>query len=219
MQKACFFSSTIGKKVVVALTGIILVGFVIGHMAGNLQVFEGPQKINDYSAYLKHATILLWGTRIVLLVSVTLHILCTVQLKALDVKSRPVGYVMYEPVQASRPSRFMIWSGAFLGLYIVYHIMHLTLGVHPNFSKTDIYSNIVYGFSQWPVAVVYILAMISLGFHLHHGVYSVFQTLGLNHPKYNPWRRCLALGVAWVVAVGFASIPVAVLAGVLRIGG
>lgn len=211
------FSSTIGKKFVVAVTGLVMFGFVAGHLAGNLQVFESPQKINDYAAFLKATKPLLWGTRIVLLASVLMHIVCTVQLNRRASASRPVAYQEHTMVRASFSSRFMIWSGAFLGFYIAYHLLHFTIGsAHPDFSHVDVYRNIVTGFQSVPVSIVYILAMISLGFHLNHGIYSVFQTLGLNHPKYNCWRKLFANGTSILIAGGYISIPAAVLLGVLR---
>jgi succinate dehydrogenase / fumarate reductase, cytochrome b subunit len=213
-----FFGSTIGKKVIVAVTGLILLGFVVGHLAGNLQIFAGPKKLNDYADFLHNAKALLWGTRIGLLGSVALHIVATIQLTRRNRASRPVKYAAHEMVQASLPSRFMIWSGIFLFFYIIYHIMHFTLGVpHPNFDAHDIYANVVIGFSQWPVVVVYTLAMISLGFHLYHGIASVFQTLGFNHPRYNGARRALAIGAAWLISLGYISIPAGVLFGVISL--
>lgn len=213
-----FLATTVGKKAAVAVTGLILFGFVVGHLAGNLQIFAGPQKINDYAKFLHEATPLLWGTRIVLLASVIVHFVCTVQLTALNRRSRPVAYERHEAVQAGVPSRFMIWSGVFLLFYIVYHILHFTTGqAHPEFNRSDIYANVVIGFSSLPVVLVYTLAMVSLGFHLHHGVYSVFQTLGLNHPRYNAWRRCLAMAAGWLVPIGYLTIPAAVLLGALVI--
>jgi succinate dehydrogenase / fumarate reductase cytochrome b subunit len=209
--------STIGKKIVVAVTGVILLGFVVGHLAGNLQIFEGPEKINAYSAFLKHAYPLLWGTRIVLLISILLHIICTVQLAVRNRAGRPVGYDQHAMVQASFASRFMIWSGAFLGFYIVYHLLHLTLGVaRQPFSETDVYANLVTGFSVPAISSIYILGMICLGFHLNHGIYSVFQTLGLNHPKYNCWRKLFAVGASILIAAGYISIPVAVMTGIIH---
>ncbi len=209
--------STIGKKTIVAVTGLVMFGFVIGHMLGNLQVFQGPEKINAYAAFLKHTLPLLWGTRLALLASVLLHIVFTVQLNRRNAASRPVPYERHDMVQASVASRTMIWSGAFLGFYIVYHLLHLTVGsVHPQFSHLDVYRNLVVGFQQWPVSLIYILAMISLGFHLNHGIFSVFQTLGLNHPKYNCWRRLFATGSSIAIALGYISIPVAVLLGIVR---
>ena len=209
--------TTVGKKVVVAVTGLVLYGFVIGHLIGNLQVFGGPDLINDYAKFLREAGPLLWGTRAVLLLSVVLHAVFTIQLTRLNHASRPVGYAEHRAVRASLPSRVMIWSGLFLGFYIVYHILHLTTGTaHPAFDPTDVYGNMVRGFSSPAAAGVYVLAMVALGFHLHHGVYSVFQTLGLNHPRWNKWRRVLSVGSAYLIAAGYISIPAAVLLGILK---
>src|SRR5258706_10775764 len=123
-----FFQSTIGKKVIVALSGLILFGFVVGHLLGNLQIFQGPQKLNDYAEFLEHSPGILWGTRILLLMSVFFHVLFTIQLRLRNKASRPDPYVKQEVVSANLPSRLMVWSGIFLGLYIVYHLLHLTFG-------------------------------------------------------------------------------------------
>ncbi|MCG3205187.1 MAG: hypothetical protein KCHDKBKB_01906 [Elusimicrobia bacterium] len=212
-----FFHSTIGKKSIVAITGLVMFGFVIGHLLGNLQVFVSADKLNAYAAFLKETKPLLWGTRLGLLLSVALHIVCTVQLNRRNRSSRPVAYQEHDLIQATLPSRFMIWSGAFLGFYVVYHLLHLTVGrVHPSFSHTDVYGNLVSAFQNPMVSTVYILAMVSLGFHLNHGIFSVFQTLGLNHPKYNLLRKIFAVGASVVIAVGYISIPVAVMAGWVR---
>jgi succinate dehydrogenase / fumarate reductase cytochrome b subunit len=211
------FTSTIGKKIVVAVTGLILFGFVIGHLIGNLQVFLGAEALNNYSAFLKHTRSLLWGTRLVLLVSVLLHIVYTVQLNRLNRASRPIGYLQHKPLQASVASRFMLWSGIFLLFYIGFHLLHLTFGVtYKPFSETDVYANVVNGFMQWPVTGIYILGMIALAFHLNHGIYSVFQTLGFNNPSYNRWRRGFAVGASIAIAAGYISIPAAVLLGIVR---
>lgn len=210
--------STIGKKFIVALTGLILFGFVVGHLVGNLQVFLGAEKLNAYAHFLKSSAGILWGTRLTLLAAAFLHIYYTVQLTRLNRAARPIAYAQQEPIHASLPSRLMIWSGAFLGLYVIYHLLHFTTGsAHPQFNPTDVYSNMIIAFSSIPVSAVYILAMISLGFHLHHGVFSVFQTLGLNHPKYNRWRRCLAQAAGWLIPIGYISIPAAVLLGFLHL--
>jgi len=210
--------STIGKKAVVGVTGLVLFGFVVGHMLGNLQIFLGPQKLNDYSEFLHGATELLWGTRLTLLAAIFLHIAATADLARLNRASRPVAYQERDFRTAGPTSRFMIWSGAFLGLYILYHLMDLTSGaIHPNFEPHNVYANVIRDFSVWYVSLFYLIAMICLGFHLHHGVASVFQTLGLNHPKYNGWRRCLATGAAILIPLGYSSIPLAVLAGVLHL--
>ena len=215
---APFLRSTVGKKIVVAVTGLIMFGFVVMHLAGNLQIFEGPEKINAYARFLRAELPLLWMARIILLASVFFHFLFTVQLSIRNRASRPVGYAMHEPVQASVSSRFMIWTGIFVLLYIVFHLLHLTTGtLHPDFDPGNVYANVIIGFSSLPVSAFYILAMIALGFHLHHGVNSMFQTLGLNHPRYNPWRRCLAAAAAWLIPIGYITIPAAVLLGILTI--
>lgn len=211
-----FFQSSIGKKVVVALTGLAMFGFVIGHLLGNLQMFQGPEKLNAYAHFLKNTKGLLWGTRVVMLTSIILHVLFTIQLRLRNRAGRPIAYERHEAQYSTVSARVMFWSGLYLMAYIIYHILHFTLGVHPQFSPTDVYSNVIIGFSSWPVSLFYIVGMICLGLHLHHGVWSLFQTLGLNHPKYNAWRRCLSTTAAIIIPAGYISIPVAVLLGALR---
>jgi succinate dehydrogenase / fumarate reductase, cytochrome b subunit len=212
-----FFDSTIGKKIMVAVTGLMLFGFVAGHMLGNLQIFLGPEKFNAYAEFLHNSPGLIWGTRAVLLLVLAIHVIATVQLVRLNRASRPQPYVRHDMMQASWSSRFMIFSGIFLFGYIVYHILHFTTGhAHPDFVKGDVYANVITGFQSVPASLVYIVAMVSLGFHLYHGVWSVFQTLGLNHPKINLARRVVASLATGIIVVGFISIPIAVLMGVLR---
>lgn len=212
-----FYRSTIGKKVIVALTGLILFGFVVGHLLGNLLVFMGPEKLNAYGRYLHESLGILWGTRVILLVAVVLHIVNTIQLAALNRKSRPVPYVEHKKIAASYASLTMLWGGLLLIFYIVYHLLHFTFGsAHPNFQPGDVYANVVAGFSVWYVSAFYVVAMVALGFHLYHGLWSVFQTLGLNHPKYNLWRRSFATAVALAIAFGYIAIPMAVLLGLVK---
>jgi len=214
---ASFYQSTIGKKVVVAVTGLILVGFVFVHLLGNLQVFLGAAVVNDYAVFLRSKPGFLWLTRIVLLISVLLHIINTVQLRRRNKDSRPIPYINQENIQANLASRTLFWGGLFLAVYIVYHLLHFTWGsVHPDFSHTDIYGNMVKGFSVWYVSAFYILGMVALGFHLYHGVWSVFQTLGFNHPKWNVARRAFATVVSVGIAVGYIFIPVSVMVGILK---
>ena len=204
--------STIGKKIIVALTGFVMFGFVVGHMAGNLLIFAGPEVFNHYAMAIKANLLLLWGTRGALLVSVVFHIIFTILLTRQNRVSRPIAYTMYKPQQATLSSRFMIGSGLFLMGYIIYHLLHFTSGsFHPQFDPQDVYSNVIIGFNSLPVSFTYIAAMIALGFHLHHGIWSVFQTLGFNHPKYNRARRIFATGASIVIVMGFISIPMAVL--------
>ncbi len=214
-----FVGSTIGKKVVMALSGIVLFGFVLGHMAGNLQLYLGAHALNEYSVFLRemlHGTGL-WIARAVLIVAVGLHIWAATSLTLVEWAARPEGYRTVRHRESTYASRTMVWSGPILLLFIVYHILHLTLGtVHGSFIEGDVYHNVVAGFSVWPVSAFYIVAMLALGLHLRHGVWSMLQTLGLSHPRWNGLRGALASLFALVVVVGNISMPVAVLAGLVK---
>jgi succinate dehydrogenase / fumarate reductase cytochrome b subunit len=212
-----FLRSTVGRKVVMGVTGLILVGFVVGHVSGNLLVFKGPGALNAYSAFLKKSVIVLYGVRVVLLAAVGLHIWAAYSLTRLDQASRPVAYSRFQPQVSTLAARTMRWGGVLLLAFIVYHLLHFTVGsVHPSFSHTDVYGNVITGLRVTWVAVFYIVAMVALGAHLYHGVWSFFQTMGWNHPRYNRARRQVATALAVLVALGFIAIPAAVLGGVLR---
>jgi len=214
---AAFYRSTVGKKVVMAATGILLFGFVVVHMLGNLQVYQGPEKLNHYAALLRSAPALVWGARIVLGFSVLVHILAAVQLTLLNWGSRPVKYKVRAYQEADYAARTMLWSGPIIAVFIGYRLLHLTVGVaHPDFNPEDVYRNVVIGFQVVPVALTYVVANLLLGFHLYHGLWSLFQTLGLNHPAYNTARRVFAAVFAAVIAAGNVSIPVAVLTGLVK---
>jgi succinate dehydrogenase / fumarate reductase, cytochrome b subunit len=211
-----FYSTSIGKKVVMAITGLILFGFVIGHMLGNLQVFMGANQMNAYAAMLKANATLLWGVRIVLLVGVILHIVAAVQLTRMSQRSRPEGYHYKDVIQADYAARTMRWSGPIIAVFVIYHLLHFTTGsVHPRFDVHDVYRNVISGFRVWPVSLFYIIAMIALAFHLWHGVWSLFQTLGLINPKSNKIIHRLAAIATLALVTGFISIPMAVLAGLI----
>jgi succinate dehydrogenase / fumarate reductase cytochrome b subunit len=212
-----FWDSTVGKKVVMAATGILLVGFVIGHMAGNLQMFLGADAMNRYAAFLKSTGELLWVARLGLRGAVTLHIVAAVQLTRRNAAARPQGYAKTEPQVSTLASRTMRIGGFFLLFFIVYHIGHFTTGsFHPAFSHTGVYGNVIIGFqSPWVVAL-YVTAMVFLGLHLFHGAWAGFRTLGLQKRSANPIQRTLALWVAILVWAGFTVIPVAVLLGILN---
>jgi succinate dehydrogenase / fumarate reductase cytochrome b subunit len=217
MSILAFWRSTIGKKIVMAITGLIMVGFVIAHVAGNMLVFAGPARINDYGAFLKSTGELLWVARLVLLASVLLHIVAAVQLTAIERAARPVGYARHQYQAASLASRTIRWGGVILAVFIVYHLLHFTVGtVHPDFSETDIYHNIVSGFAVKWVAAFYVIAMAALGLHLYHGAWSSVRTLGLSKPSPSPLVHRVSLILAVVVAGLFAAIPLAVLFGVLK---
>ena len=214
-----FWDSTIGKKIVMGVTGLIMVAFVIVHMIGNLQVFVGAAKINAYSHFL-HFTIaeLLWVARIVLLVSVVLHIVAAIQLTRRDRAARQVAYARKVPQTATISSRSMRWGGVALALFIVFHILHLTTGtIRPApFVEGDIYSTLVGGFQVWWVMLIYVLAMIALGLHIFHGAWAAVRTLGLNQPSPYPLRRPVALALAIIVWAGFTIVPIAIYFGWVR---
>ena len=214
-----FWASTNGKKVVMAITGAILFLFVIGHMLGNLQVFEGPEKLNAYGHFLHGIPEILWAVRIGLLVSVVLHIWASVQLAVRKTQARPIGYAKKKDIASSYASRTMYWSGPILLAFIIYHLLHLTAGVvHPggDFVEGDVYHNVVAGFQVWWVSAWYILSMILLGLHIRHGAWSMFQSIGINHPRHTPVLKTAALGLAVVIVLGYVSIPLSVLVGLVR---
>jgi succinate dehydrogenase / fumarate reductase, cytochrome b subunit len=209
-----FLGSSIGKKVVMALTGVALVGFVIAHLLGNLLVYLGPAALNEYAEKLRHYPALLWALRIGLLVAAALHVWAAYSLTMMNRAARPEGYREKEHRESTYASRTMRWSGVLLLLFVVYHLMHMTWGnAHPDFVPGDVYHNFIVGFRQTLVTAFYVVAMLALGLHLYHGVWSSLQTLGLSHPRYNPLRHAFAALLTAVVVIGNISMPVAVLAG------
>jgi len=214
-----FWDTTIGKKAVMAVTGFILFGFIVGHLLGNLQIYESPEKINHYSELLKSMPALLWGTRIILLVSVILHIWASFALWRLQRAARPIPYVKKANLHSTYASRTMMWSGPIILAFVIYHLLNFTFGtVHPGgpFDEHNVYNNVVTGFQFWPSSIFYIIAMIMLCYHLYHGLWSMFQSLGFSHPVYTPWIQRAAKVVAVLIAIGYVSIPVSVLAGFIK---
>jgi succinate dehydrogenase / fumarate reductase, cytochrome b subunit len=211
-----FYNSSVGKKVVMAVTGFVLFGYVVIHMLGNLQIFMGPDQINAYAATLKGNVAFLWVARLILLTAAVWHIVAAMQLTRQSQRSRPEGYHYKEVIQANYASRTMRWSGPILAVFIIYHLLHFTTGtIHPSFDGHNVYSNVVTSFRGWPVALFYIVAMVALGFHLRHGVWSMFQTLGLINPKSDRMIHRLAVLATLLIVLGFISIPMAVLAGLI----
>lgn len=214
-----FWQSTNGKKVVMAVTGCIMFLFVIAHMLGNLQVFEGPARINAYSHLLHNLGELLWIVRFVLIVAVILHITATVQLALRNKAARPVGYSRKEAINSSYASRTMYWSGPIVLAFIIFHLLQFTAGyIHPEsqFIEGDVYHNLVAGFSVWWVSAWYIFAIILLGLHLRHGLWSMFQSAGYNHPRHTPTLKNAALVIAVLIVFGYISIPISVLTGLVK---
>src|SRR5438045_5722826 len=185
-----FLRSSLGLKLVMAVTGLILFAFVIGHMLGNLQVYLGPEAMDAYAVFLRtvlHGTGL-WIARAALLASVLLHIWAAWRLTRINNAARPVGYREVQRRESTYASRTMRWSGVILLLFIIYHLMHFTFGVravHPQFVRGEVFHNFVTGFQNPFVSAVYIVAMLALGLHLYHGAWSFMQTLALSHPRYD----------------------------------
>ncbi len=219
VEARAFLRSSIGRKVVMAVTGAILFGFVLGHMIGNLLVYLGPEALNGYAVFLReflHGAGL-WVARAVLLAAVILHIWSATSLTLASRRARPVAYAEQEWKESTYASRTMRWSGVILFAFVVYHLMHFTFGnAHPTFIEGDVYHNFIAGFRSVPVSVVYIVAMIFLGLHLRHGVWSMFQTLGVSHPRHIAMAKTGAWIFAAIIVLGNISFPLAVLAGILR---
>ena len=212
-----FTGSSIGKKYVMALSGIALFGFLMIHMVGNLQIFLGQQRFNDYSASLHKLPALLWVARIGLIAAVLAHIVTSVQLVMRNAAARPKGYAKKVSVVTTYAARTMRWSGPIIFFYIVYHLLHFTLNLsHPGYEVSDLYTNVVASFKQAPISIAYLVANLCVGFHLYHGAYSLFQSLGANHPRYNDKLRTLAAALALLVTAGFVIVPVGVIAGLAR---
>jgi len=221
-----FYRSTIGKKIIMGVTGLIGVGFVIVHMLGNLQAFIGQEKLNGYGAAL-HGPLneLTWLVRVILIVAVVLHVTMAYQLTRRSAAARPIAYQKKDPQVATLASRTMVWGGVLLLVFIVVHILHFTTqtidpagwrGMADVHGNRDVYGDIVASFRVWWVAAFYIVAMIALGLHLYHGAWSSVRTLGYAKPSPNPLHRRIALAVAVVVWLGFTLVPLGVVVGVVH---
>lgn len=217
-----FYASSIGKKILVALTGVVLAGFVLGHMIGNLLVFVGKDAINEYGHMLQHALHGggVWIARIGLLVAVVIHIVATIQLTRANRAARPDSYGRHEQQVCSRSSRVMIWSGLTILAFIIYHLLHFTVHAGNDYGTYqttlngetvhDVYRMVIAGFSWLPAVVFYIIAMVLLCSHLSHGVKSIFQTLGISTDKTEPAYGAFARIFAAVILIGNCSIPIAI---------
>ena len=221
------YGTTVGKKVLMAVTGLIFVLFVIGHMVGNLKIYMGPETFNHYAEGLREFGApffgpgqFLWVVRLGLVAALATHVLLMIQLWSVSSGARPVDYRKQRDLNMDRASRWMRWGGIALFAFVTYHILHLTTGtLHPDFVPGDAYHNFVTGFAVPWVSAVYFVAMIALGLHLYHGVWSTFQTLGWDGPRAQKIRRPLALSVAGIVVAGNLSFPIAVLTGVISQAG
>ena len=218
------YRTALGKKYVMAVTGIVLMGYVFAHMLGNLKLYLGESDLNHYSEWLRDIatpivprTVALWLMRTGLIAAFVLHIHAAYSLTRMNRRARGGWYESdRDYVAANFASRTMRWTGVIVGLFVLFHLMDLTWGnANPDFERGEVYANVVASFERVPVALTYVVANLALGVHLYHGSWSLFQSLGMNNPRFNHWRRWFAVGFAVLITVGNVSFPVAVLAGVV----
>ncbi|MBX3246460.1 MAG: succinate dehydrogenase cytochrome b subunit [Myxococcales bacterium] len=222
------YETTIGKKAVMAVSGVVLLGFTVGHLAGNLKAYAGPTEYNEYAQWLRTVPALLWGTRLALLFAVAAHIYSAFSLWRRNKQARPTRYHKKADLATDYAAKTMYLSGPILLFYILFHLVHLTFGGQIfgeglifglegyTWEVSNPYNNLVRGFQHWPVVIPYVLGVLALGVHLFHGIWSMFQSLGANHPKYNHLRRDVAIGLAALLTIGNLSFPIAVMAGYLE---
>ncbi len=220
-----FHHSTIGKKVIMAVTGLIWIGYLLGHMYGNLKLFTGPEHFNEYAHGLRTLGAPVFGyahlltiVRIGLIVSFFAHVWAAITLGVRNRSARSTSYIQHKKLRTTQVSLTMIYGGVAVLLFVLYHLLHITLGVpgvHPNFDGSDAYHNVVYGFQSqgYIPVVIYLLALVTVGLHLFHGTWSVFQTLGLINKSYSPALRIVAIALALIIPLGFASVPIAIMLG------
>jgi len=219
------YQSSIGKKFTMALSGIVLYGFVFVHMVGNLKVYMGAEKFNSYARFLREFGYpalgheqMLWIARIVLVACLAVHVVAVVQLYFQSKRARGTPYKVQENLSFSYASGTMRWGGVVILAFVLFHLLHLTTGnAHPVFDHDSPYNNVVTGFQVWYVSLGYVLCMIPLGLHLYHGLWSMTQTLALQNRHVQKWRRPVAAVVAALIVLANISIPVAVLAGLVRV--
>lgn len=218
-----FYRSAVGKKWVMALTGIVLMGFVFGHMIGNLKIYQGAHALNIYGEFLRELlypllprTFTLWIVRVGLITAFAFHIHAAYALTRMNRKSRAGRYVGSRDFQAATvASRSMRWTGVIILLFLFFHLADFTWGwINPDFVRGDVYRNVQASLTNIVPAAIYLVANIALGIHLWHGGWSMFQSLGLNNPRYNSARKAFAIGFAVVVTLGNLSFPLTVATGV-----
>ena len=222
-----FYRSAIGKKAVMAVTGVILFGWIFAHMAGNLKLFFGSEALNHYAEWLRdlgapifpHESVL-WITRVLLIVAVVFHIHSAYALTMMNRKARPMDYADRDFVKGTYAARTMRWGGVIILLFVFYHLAHLTWGgnVAPpaQFIQGDVYHNVVSGFQIWWVAAIYIVANLALGLHLYHGLWAMFSSVGMTNPRFEHWRRMFATAFAIVITAANISFPLSVLTGFVK---
>lgn len=220
-MRPSLWSTAVGKKYAMAISGLVLMGYVLLHMVGNLKIYFGAESLNEYAEWLREIgepalprEWLLWGMRIVLLVAVVVHIYAAYALTRMNQRARPVKYASKRDyVAADFASRTMRWTGIIVVLFVVWHLLDLTWGTaNPDFVSGDVYHNVIASFERIPVAIAYVIANLALGVHLYHGAWSLFQSMGW----YGTWRRTFSIAFAAVVVIGNVSFPLAVMFGVVN---
>jgi succinate dehydrogenase / fumarate reductase cytochrome b subunit len=212
-----FWDATIGKKIVMAVSGVAMAVFLVTHMSANLLAFAGPDEINGYSRFLHSVPEILWPIRLGLLVSLVVHVVSAWELTRVSKRARPTGYARRVPQVSTFAARTIRWGGVLILVFVIYHLLHFTFGtVHPSFVHGDPYANLVVGYRSQPaVAFVYLVMMIVVGLHLYHGLWSSSRTLGVRRPSPWPFRRKVALAVAGALWLGFSLVPIGVLTGLI----
>jgi succinate dehydrogenase / fumarate reductase, cytochrome b subunit len=220
-------STSIGKKLLMAISSVILFLYVVAHLAGNLKIFFGPDPFNEYAAWLRVAGSplfpsegVLWIARVVLLVALLVHVGAYIQLWQQKRRARSIGYRSFDPQVFNWMSRAMMWGGIAILGFVIFHILHLTTGhIQPDpaagFQRHDPYENIIAGFSVWWVSAVYVVGVIALGMHLYHGLWSAMQTFGMSNSRYNLYRRPAVGAIVLLIVIGYLAIPLGVLIGVV----
>jgi succinate dehydrogenase / fumarate reductase, cytochrome b subunit len=217
------FSDSIGRKVVMAVTGLLMVLFVVGHLLGNLTIFAGQDGLNAYAAKLHEVAPLLWGTRVIMAASVLLHLYLAIQITMENSTAKPEKYAVSNSLRATFSSKTMIWTGVILGAFVVYHLLQFTFRVTPDvvvgfdsLDRFDVFTMVVTSLERTVIGLLYVIAMVSLFLHLSHGIQSAFQTLGLSNAVLLPRYGVAGKVASGIFLIGFGAIPVLVLVGILR---
>ena len=212
-----YFSTAPGMKVLMAGTGTAMFGFLLAHLSGNLLVFAGPARMNQYAALLHSMPPVLWTARLGLGASIGAHIWSSLILARAKRGTRPVAYKVRASIASSYASRTMMWSGPWIAGFVVFHLLQFTTGrLHGNFQQGQPYENLVYSFQSPAVSLIYMVTMCLIGLHLFHGVWSMFQTLGWTRPRFDPVLRRGAVVFGVLITAGFSSVPLAVLTGFIQ---
>jgi len=216
------FSDSIGRKAVMAVTGLLMVLFVVGHLLGNLSIFAGPDGINAYAEKLRELAPIVWGTRIVMGISVILHVVLSIQITMENSAAKPEKYAVARSLRATFASKNMIWTGVLIGAFVGYHLLQFTFRVTPNLvlqedalNRFDVFTMVVTSLQTTFIALIYIVAMVSLFLHLTHGIQSTFQTLGLSNSVLLPRYGVAGKLLSGIFLVGYGAIPVLILVGFL----